>query len=46
MAWYHNQLEDAARNPFGLLPAESWIKSTEFEMSMSLKRLLEIVWND
>ena len=28
MVWHHKQLEDAARNPFGLLPAESWIKST------------------
>ncbi len=45
MAWHHKLLGDAALNPSGLLLAESWIKSTEFEMSMNLKRLLEIVWS-
>ncbi len=35
MVGYPERRDDAALNLFGLLPVESWIKSTEFERSMN-----------
>jgi|GEM_PF-3195826 len=45
MVRHPEQLEDAALNLFGRLPAESWIKSIESERSVNLMCLPVIVWS-